>query len=81
MKLACGVFGEEGVKCQRRERSSMKESKEWTTPIGQNGGRRNLKRVSEPAVMTERSNEWKGRNDKLASRTQKRTSRRRIALL
>ena len=27
----------------------MKEVKEWTAPIGQNGGRRKLKRDSEPA--------------------------------
>jgi len=67
MKLACGVFGGEGVKCQRGESSSIRESKEWTTPIGQNGGRRNLKRVSEPAVMTEKPNEWMGRNDKLTN--------------
>jgi len=46
------VFSGEGVECHRREISSMSRSKEWTTPLGQNGGRSNLKRVSEPAVMS-----------------------------
>lgn len=50
----------------------MRESKEWTTPIGQNGGRRRkMKRVSEPAVVTKQSNEWKGCNDKLIAELKK----------
>jgi hypothetical protein len=50
----------------------MRESKEWTTPIGQNGGRRRkMKRVSEPAVVTRKSNEWKGCNDKLTAELKK----------
>ncbi len=49
----------------------MRESKDWTAPIGQNGGKGKAKLVSEAAVMTRKSYEWKGCNDKLTAELRK----------
>ena len=46
--------------------SGMREIKEWTLTIGQNGGRE-MKRIPEPAVVTKRIDESKGRKDKLTA--------------
>jgi hypothetical protein len=71
MKIAYVVFGDKECDVREYIGSSMSESKEWITPIGQNGGRSKMKRESEPAAMRKRFNEWKGCNDKLTAKLKK----------
>jgi len=78
MKIAYVVFGDKECDVREQIGSSMSESKEWITPIGQNGGRSKMKRESEPAALRKRFNEWKGSNDKLAAKLRKECRDRRL---
>jgi hypothetical protein len=78
MKIAYVVFGYKECDVREQIGSSMSESKEWITPIGQNGGRSKMKRESEPAALRKRFNEWKGCNDKLTAKLQKERRDRRL---
>lgn len=78
MKITYVAFGDKECDVREQIGSSMSESKEWITPIGQNGGRTKMKRESEPAALRKRFNEWKGRNDKLAAKLRKERRDRRL---